>query len=1367
MSLLLPSKAYAAFGLTADSNFYTVDTGGGLVFKVRRTDNGSSTHSAGDIASLFYNGVEYQNQLRGSQVNGGFDYLYNGVTAVTVSAAIVATDYVKVTVEAGNLTHYYMARRGYPHIYMGTYFTTEPDTLGLCRYIVRIPSDKLPNGPTPSDIRNNTGAIEASDIFRLANGETRSKHYSNQRLIDWDYIGATGNNVGVWMVRDNNEGGSSGPFYRSLLNQCGSDQEITYIINYGEAQTEPFRVGVFNGPYVLTFTNGAPPSAIDTSWIHSSGIDATLRGWVQNRGRVAGQASGIPAGFEGVVGFANTTAQYWCKVNNGSFTSPWMIPGDYTMKLYKGELAVATDTVTVPQSVTPVPKNIASTEITPLQRWRIGEWDGKPTEFLNGDKVTTMHPSDVRMAPWGPITYTVGTDSPSRFPCYQWKSVNNPTTIKFDLTADQLTAHTLRVGLTCAFAGARPQVNVNNWTSPIPSPSTQPTSRTLTVGTYRGNNVTFTYNIPASAFVVGTNTLTLYVVSGSSGNGFLSPGYSYDCVELDAQFNGAYRLTPRHAQDKALNVEGANPNNGAQIEISTYQGATEQQFLIDPQSDGTYRIRTVLAGNRCVELPFGATDNGTLVKLWDDNGNDAQRWSLVPVVGDWYKIVPKNNAAKCMDVLGGPDANADGSDVGLWDYFGNYNQMWRLTPISDDVFVEFSANSYTVNEDGAQATITVTRTGNLSLPVSINYATIDGTEAQSGDYSATSGTLNFAANESSKTFGVTITNDNFDEGSERINLTLSNPQNGAILRGRVTATLTITDDDVSGTTVAPATGLTTTEAGGTTTFTVRVLSQPTSDVSIALASSDTSEGIVAPTNLTFTADNWTIPQTVTVTGVADDLEDGDVNYRIITSPAVSEDTFYQGLDSFDPTVTNLNRSAPLPTISVSDAPAAVEGSAAAPRSSTFMVTLSVPTTKIVTVNYATENGSALQTGDYVGASGTLSFAPHETTKTVTVTLKGDSLNEASETFKVNLSEAVNATIDDAQGIGSITDDDRAPSLLINDVAVQEGNSGTSSATFTITLSTVSGQTVTVNAITANGIARSPGDYIATGVRFTFAPGEISKTFSVPVVGDLLDESNEIFYALLSSPVNAGIARGRGVATITDNDAAPSIIIEDLSIGEGNGATRLAVFRLRLSAPSGQGVKASYVTASSAIKAATAGSDYQAVALTETTFNVGQTVALARVVINGDVLHEPDETFLVNLSNPVNATISDNQAIGTILNDDRTPSLTINDVSVSEENSGTKTLHFVVTLNGATAQTVTVNYATANGVARAPDDYLSRNGTLSFTPGSPSTQTISVTVNGDVQVEGDETLFVLLSGAVNATISRARGTGTITNDDSSG
>jgi rhamnogalacturonan endolyase len=533
--LLLPLRSSGAFGLSTSTDFYTVDTGAGLVFKVRRTDNGVSTQSAGDIASLVFNGVEYQNQSRGSQLNSGFDFLYNGVSAVSVSAAVVNTSFIKITVQAGNLTHYYMARSGFPHIYMATYFTTEPDTLGLCRYILRIPASKLPNGPTPSDIRNNTGAIESSDIFGMADGTTRSKHYSNMRLKDWSFIGATGNSVGVWMVRDNNEGNSGGPFYRSLLNQCGTDQEITYIVNYGEAQTEAYRTGVLNA-YTLVFTTGSAPGSIDTSWFSSMALTGYIAS--SGRGRVAGVGiNGRDTAYTYTVGFSNSKAQYWttAAASNGSFNSTGMLPGTYAMTIYKNELSVWTGSVTVTAGGTVALNTVTITgdPSTTSTIWRIGNWDGTPTEFLNGSRLTTMHPSDVRMSSWGPVTYTIGSSPASSFPAYQWVAINNPTTIKFNLTAAQVAAHTVKLGITTAYAGGRPKLTVNSWTSSNPAAPSEPSTRTMTIGSYRGNNTTYTFSVPATAFVAGQNTMTLTVISGSSGSGYLSPGCAYDCVELD------------------------------------------------------------------------------------------------------------------------------------------------------------------------------------------------------------------------------------------------------------------------------------------------------------------------------------------------------------------------------------------------------------------------------------------------------------------------------------------------------------------------------------------------------------------------------------------------------------------------------------------------------------------------------------------------------------------------------------------------------------------------------------------------------------------------------------------------------------------
>jgi rhamnogalacturonan endolyase len=112
--------------------------------------------------------------------------------------------------------------------------------------------------------------------------------------------------------------------------------------------------------------------------------------------------------------------------------------------------------------------------------------------------------------------------------------VNGGIVIKFTLTPAQIRNHTVRIGITTSYAGARHSVTVNNYNAGFPGPSRQPDTRTLTVGTYRGINTLETYSIPASAFVVGTNTMTLNLVSGSyNGGTFLSPGIGFDCVELD------------------------------------------------------------------------------------------------------------------------------------------------------------------------------------------------------------------------------------------------------------------------------------------------------------------------------------------------------------------------------------------------------------------------------------------------------------------------------------------------------------------------------------------------------------------------------------------------------------------------------------------------------------------------------------------------------------------------------------------------------------------------------------------------------------------------------------------------------------------
>ncbi|MEO7495059.1 MAG: polysaccharide lyase family protein, partial [Massilia sp.] len=163
--------------------------------------------------------------------------------------------------------------------------------------------------------------------------------------------------------------------------------------------------------------------------------------------------------------------------------------------------------------------------------WRIGGWDGTPKELKSGQTFAVRHPSDSRNPSWGPVTFAVGGATNS-FPAAQWKDVNSPTKVTFNLTSAQVANHTVRIGITAAISGGRPQIQINNWTSAAPAASSQPSSRSITIGSYRGNNALYTYAVPASAFVVGTNTMTINVISGSSGTTYLSPAVSYDALDM-------------------------------------------------------------------------------------------------------------------------------------------------------------------------------------------------------------------------------------------------------------------------------------------------------------------------------------------------------------------------------------------------------------------------------------------------------------------------------------------------------------------------------------------------------------------------------------------------------------------------------------------------------------------------------------------------------------------------------------------------------------------------------------------------------------------------------------------------------------------
>ncbi|MEA2176201.1 MAG: hypothetical protein QOD00_3793 [Blastocatellia bacterium] len=339
-----------------------------------------------------------------------------------------------------------------------------------------------------------------------------------------------------------------------------------------------------------------------------------------------------------------------------------------------------------------------------------------------------------------------------------------------------------------------------------------------------------------------------------------------------------------------------------------------------------------------------------------------------------------------------------------------------------------------------------------------------------------------------------------------------------------------------------------------------------------------------------------------------------------------------------------------------------------------------------------------------------------------------------------------------------------PALSINDATVTEGDAGTVNLVFNVAMSTASNRNVIVDYYSSGKSAKGGADYIPVSGKLNFAPGETTKSISVIVKTDTINELDESFNLLLANPLNATIARSQGTGTIINDDPPPAVSVSDLAITENNSGKSNAVFTVTLSKQSGKPVVLDYATANGT---ATAGSDY--IASTGTlTIPAGSLTGTIPVSVNGDTTFEPDETFLLNLSNPnlSDATLADGQGQATILNDDTLPSVTIDDATIIEGNAGISNALIQVRLSNGSYQPVTVAHDTADGTASAGSDYVATHDTLTFSPGETS-KSITIPIIVDNVNEPDESFYVNLSGPTNAALAKAQAIVSIANDDTPG
>ncbi len=645
-------------------------------------------------------------------------------------------------------------------------------------------------------------------------------------------------------------------------------------------------------------------------------------------------------------------------------------------------------------------------------------------------------------------------------------------------------------------------------------------------------------------------------------------------------------------------------------------------------------------------------------------------------------------------------------------------------------------NDVTVTE-GGQAIFTVSLSGPSATPITVNFSTADGSATAPADYAAANGQVTFAPGQTTQTVVIGTVADAVPEANETFVVNLTNPSGATIADPQGVGTIidsgaqppSISIDDV------------TVNEGGQAVFTVSLSSPSGAPVTVNFASSDGTAG--APGDygsvtgtVTFAPGQTT--QTVTVNTVADNIVEGDENFFIDlfdANGATIADP--QGVGTIvEPVVT-------LPTLSIDDV-TVLEGNTAI-----FTVTLSAASATPVTVDFSSHDGTAGAPGDYGAVGGTVTFAPGQTTQTVVVNTVSDNVFEGNENYTIDLTNAVGATIADGQGLGTIIDNEAPIVITIDDVTVFEGDT----AVFTVSLSGPSATPVTVNYGSTDGSANAPGDYGAVGGTVTFAPGETTQNIVVNTNQDDISENDENYFINLSSAVGATIADPQGVGTIIDDEQGLQIIINDVTVMEG----QTAVFTVSLSGPTNAPVTVQYATANGT---ALDGADFNGTTGTITFLPGGPLTQTVSVPTVQDQVPEGTENFFVNLSNAVNAVIADGQGIGTILDNDALPGIIIDDVTVNEGETAT----FTITLSSATGVPVTVQYGTADGTAGAPGDYAAGSGTVTFLPGGPLTQTVTVSTVNDQLPESTENFVVNLTNATNAVIVDGQGVGTILDND---
>jgi hypothetical protein len=638
-------------------------------------------------------------------------------------------------------------------------------------------------------------------------------------------------------------------------------------------------------------------------------------------------------------------------------------------------------------------------------------------------------------------------------------------------------------------------------------------------------------------------------------------------------------------------------------------------------------------------------------------------------------------------------------------------------------------------DEGKMAVFSIQLSFASSKDVLISYKT-DGESAQADlDYTEVSGQVLVLAGDTDVSVSIPTLDDSLDEDNERFSLTIIAAENARVPVER--AWMEILDNDLAS--EISVTSVSTLE--GQQAKVLATLNKPSGKV---ITAEYVTIGGTAEADIDFvplTGSLVFLPGETEKAIIIDTLEDEEVEdlqfflIRLSELQNASGDVLESHVNIIDNDV--------LPTLSVADASVDEGGEVQ------FKIHLSSLSRQDVSFDFLTQGDSATAQIDFTSVKGTGVIPAGQSEVLIRVSTLEDSLYENNETFFLNISNGIQATILDGQGVARIVDNDSPPLISVSDASAEEGQP----LEFLVSLNTVSGRDVVVNLATVDGKAKAGEDYLFKSTQLTILSGQTFLKVPIATLNDALYEGPEEFFVQLSEAIHGTIAQSRGVATITDDDEPPLINISSVRVNEDAAEAELAVV---LSQLSGLDVSFDYHTVDGTARA---GSDY-AETHGRITMSAGLSGIKLRVPLKGDTLDEDDEVLRLELSNIVGAQIGNSVGQITIMDNDIEPSVSMENLTVTEGDLGI----FKVTLSEVSGRDVHFTVDTLSGEAVSGFDFEPIFAKPFVIPSGQTTMDIVVPTVDDGVKEGLESFYLQFTSVLNATTPRSQAQGYIQDDD---